>query len=84
MDNQAAFLELLSRRTRAAGVGERVHPRMETMSALPFGESSFDLLWVEGSIYNVGFGEGLAAWRTSRPNRTVAQVHRSQSAVWFA
>jgi ubiquinone/menaquinone biosynthesis C-methylase UbiE len=34
-----------------------------SMFALPFPDSSFDLIWCEGAIYIMGFERGLRAWR---------------------
>jgi predicted N-acetyltransferase YhbS/SAM-dependent methyltransferase len=34
-----------------------------SMVELPFTPGSFDLIWVEGAIYNAGFDHGLAYWR---------------------
>jgi SAM-dependent methyltransferase len=33
------------------------------MDALPFEERSFDAIWSEGAIYNMGFENGIRAWR---------------------
>ena len=33
------------------------------MDALPFEEQSFDAIWSEGAIYNIGFANGIQAWR---------------------
>lgn len=33
------------------------------MDALPFAADSLDLIWSEGAIYNMGFEEGIEAWR---------------------
>lgn len=46
-----------------AGRG-RVYPLTASMTALPFGEGAFDLIWSEGAIYNMGFASGVAAWRS--------------------
>jgi len=60
----------------------RVAPRCESpnvrsvladMSSLPFGDASFDLIWSEGAIYNIGFVEGLRTWRSLlRPHGVIA------------
>jgi SAM-dependent methyltransferase len=46
---------------------ENLHQRIETlaasMDALPFRDQSFDAIWSEGAIYNIGFAAGLKAWR---------------------
>jgi SAM-dependent methyltransferase len=34
-----------------------------SMDALPFEEQSFDAIWSEGAIYNIGFANGIKAWR---------------------
>lgn len=33
------------------------------MDQLPFQPESLDLIWAEGSIYNIGFERGLTEWR---------------------
>ena len=33
------------------------------MDALPFSPGEFDVIWAEGSIYNIGFERGLREWR---------------------
>ena len=33
------------------------------MDNLPFGPETFDLIWSEGAIYNIGFEQGLKEWR---------------------
>ncbi len=33
------------------------------MDALPFANDSFDLIWSEGAIYNIGFKKGIELWK---------------------
>jgi hypothetical protein len=33
------------------------------MESLTFKENSFDVIWSEGAIYNIGFEKGLSLWR---------------------
>ncbi|GAM56739.1 probable transcription regulator [Vibrio ishigakensis] len=33
------------------------------MGDLPFEEDSFDVLWSEGAVYNIGFETGIRDWR---------------------
>ena len=33
------------------------------MDALPFTDASFDVIWSEGAVYNMGFEAGIAAWK---------------------
>ena len=42
---------------------ENVSPIAASMDALPFPEKSFDVIWSEGAIYNMGFANGLAYFK---------------------
>lgn len=57
------MIEELEARMRRAGLGDRVTALVGSMDDLPFGDEEFDLIWAEGSIYNIGFERGLAEWR---------------------
>ena len=57
------FLETLAARAEKAGLAERVVPVEADMAALPVAAESVDLLWSESSVYNLGLGPGLRAWR---------------------
>lgn len=41
----------------------RVIAKEMTMENLSFDEKSFDVIWSEGAIYNIGFEKGLSQWR---------------------
>lgn len=57
------FLEALVKQAGEAGCADRIETRTESMDSLPFAEESFDLIWSEGAIYNMGFSNGIKAWR---------------------
>jgi SAM-dependent methyltransferase len=57
------FLDELERRAADAGLAERISALACSMDALPFDEQSLDLIWAEGSIYNIGFEQGVRDWR---------------------
>lgn len=63
VDNHRPFLEQLGRRATEAGFGSRIATQVADMSALPYPDSAFDVLWCEGAIFIVGFERGLRAWR---------------------
>ena len=42
---------------------KRVETLAASMDALPLAEQPFDAIWSEGAIYNIGFAEGIMAWR---------------------
>ncbi len=44
-------------------LGERMEGLVASMEDLPFEEQSFDAMWSEGAIYNMGFTKGIRAWR---------------------
>jgi SAM-dependent methyltransferase len=63
VDTHQPFLHELRRRADAAGCADRVSAVNASMTALPFHDESFDLVWSEGAIYIMGLREGLTAWR---------------------
>ncbi|MCE5338895.1 MAG: class I SAM-dependent methyltransferase [Methanomicrobiaceae archaeon] len=63
VDIHQPYLDGLARRAASAGVEERITTLRASMDSLPFPDASFDVLWAEGSIFVVGFAEGLASWR---------------------
>lgn len=65
VDILPSFLERLEEGARKLGSGSsaRIRTLRASMSALPFSDGEFDALWAEGSVYNMGFREGLSAWR---------------------
>jgi ubiquinone/menaquinone biosynthesis C-methylase UbiE len=58
-----AFLADLDRAIVRDGLEDRIEIREADMTALPFPEKSFDLIWSEGAIYIMGFDNGISAWR---------------------
>jgi ubiquinone/menaquinone biosynthesis C-methylase UbiE len=80
VDIHQPFLDDLARRAAAAGVGDRITTVRASMDDLPFEDASFDVLWAEGSIFIVGFEEGLRSWkRLLRPGGYLCLTE----AVWF-
>ena len=57
------FLDGLNERAAAAGVADRITTLGASMDRLAFDDASFDVLWSEGAIYNIGFRRGVAEWR---------------------
>ena len=78
------FLPEMIDRTIAAADGGGVLHRLETvvgdMREMTFPESSFDVIWSEGAIYNIGFESGLNEFtRFLKPRGYVAV----SDAVWL-
>lgn len=57
------FLDVLEIRAQGEGCAERITPLCASMDKLPFEEEQFDVIWSEGAIYNIGFQNGVAAWK---------------------
>jgi len=63
IDQLPPFLEQLDERARAAKLSDHIITVQASMDDLPYEDESFDLLWSEGAIYNIGFSNGLRSWR---------------------
>jgi SAM-dependent methyltransferase len=57
------FLHDLDIAAERENLRERIETLAASMDALPFEEQSFDAIWSEGAIYNIGFANGIKAWR---------------------
>lgn len=57
------FINIFNRNACALGLSDRVKGIVGSMDSLPFEKESLDLIWSEGSIYNIGFERGLNEWR---------------------
>jgi len=56
------FLDDLTVRARNASVEDRISALPCSMDELPFSDDEFDVIWAEGSIYNIGFEKGVSDW----------------------
>lgn len=57
------FIDLFDANAAALGLQHRVTGIVGSMDDLPFEDGELDLIWSEGSIYNIGFERGLKEWR---------------------
>jgi len=64
IDNHQPFLDELRCRAEVAGVSERIQVRLGDMGKVGSETSTFDLIWSEGALYNMGFLNGLSSLRT--------------------
>ena len=80
VDIHQPYLDELAWRAASAGVGERITTVRASMDSLPFPDATFDVLWAEGSIFVIGFWEGLVSWkRLLSPGGYLCLTE----AVWF-
>lgn len=61
VDNHQPVLDELQRRAEAAGVLDKITPRLGDMRNLNMERESFDLVWAESCLFVMGFAEGVAA-----------------------
>lgn len=53
----------LDARMKRTGLDGKVTSVVGSMDDLPFRDGELDIIWAEGSIYNIGFERGLTEWR---------------------
>jgi SAM-dependent methyltransferase len=63
IDNHPPFIDELKREAERVCVADRIDARVGDMKHLDVERGAFDLIWSEGSIFVVGFEEGLREWR---------------------
>jgi cyclopropane fatty-acyl-phospholipid synthase-like methyltransferase len=62
-DNSEEMIETLQQRVAERGLQQRITGVVASMDQIPFDGREFDVIWAEGSIYNIGFERGLNLWR---------------------
>ena len=63
VDFLSAFTDELAAAAAREALGDRIETQVASMEALSFEMQSFDAIWSEGAIYNMGFTRGIRAWR---------------------
>jgi SAM-dependent methyltransferase len=63
LDNHKSFLDRLRRDARTAGLERRIRTVHRSMKAMGFRDGSFDIVWSEGALYQMGFLKGLKRCR---------------------
>jgi len=75
------FLDVLVERARQRSVSDRITTQACSMDDLPFPAETFDMIWSEGAVYNIGFEQGVAYWhRFLRPGGFLAV----SEIIWLA
>lgn len=63
VDMLQEFLNKLQEEVDSKNLNNQVVTKQSLMDKLDFQEKSFDIIWSEGAIYNIGFEKGLLEWR---------------------
>lgn len=69
LDNHQEALDKLEAKAKEMDLINNIETENGSMFNLPYHEPSFDIIWAEGSIYIMGFEEGLKNWyKFLKPN----------------
>ena len=69
IDSYQPFLDRLRQRANDKGFAQLVRPHCMDIKDIPSVFPEIDLLWAEGSAYNIGFANALATWaKAIRPD----------------
>jgi len=63
VDIWSDFINKFNQNAKNKNLQDRIKGVVGNMENLPFQEEELDLIWTEGSIYNIGFERGLNEWR---------------------
>jgi SAM-dependent methyltransferase len=59
LDNYQPFLDILMQKAIEEGFDKRIIPKNQSMLEMDFDNNTFDIIWSEGSLYFMGFQNGL-------------------------
>ncbi len=62
IDLSPIFIDIFNVNTQKLNLQDRVNGILGSMDNLPFQNEELDLIWSEGSIYNIGFERGINEW----------------------
>jgi ubiquinone/menaquinone biosynthesis C-methylase UbiE len=80
VDASAVFIDELKAHAKQAGLEHLIIPIQGDMGKLDWSAGSVDLLWSEGSAYNLGFEQALKVWRPLLANGGIAVISELS---WF-
>ncbi|MEE8637809.1 MAG: class I SAM-dependent methyltransferase [Candidatus Margulisiibacteriota bacterium] len=64
LDNHQPFLDKINKDAKTFGLSPYIETLNQDMNTMDFKPESFDIIWVEGALYQMGFENGLKACRT--------------------
>lgn len=59
LDNYQPFLDILMSKVKEKSFDKRIIPKNQSMLEIDFNNDTFDIIWAEGSIFVMGFQNGL-------------------------
>lgn len=74
------FIDIFNRKAKELKLDHRVKGKIGSMDKLEYADETFDVIWSEGAIYNIGYARGLEEWnRYLRKGGYIAVTEAS----WF-
>ena len=64
LDRVPDFLEVLKEQSKKNELTHLIQVHLAEMDKMPFEPETYDLIWSEGAIYNMGFTYGLKNWQS--------------------
>ena len=75
IDIHQPYLDQLEKNAKKHNISHRIKAINKSMTEMDFSKESFDIIWAEGSIFIIGFEQGLIEWKKFiKPNGYLA-VH---------
>jgi len=75
LDTHQPYLDELERRAKEAKLNQKVKTLNCSMMNMDFPPESFDIIWSEGSIYIIGFENGVSEWKQLLKPRGFLAIH---------
>lgn len=63
VDFHRPYIDALQRKSKALGLTQQITALLGDMGKFQFQPQTFDVIWSEGAIYNIGFKAGLTMWK---------------------
>ncbi len=63
IDVYQPYLDTLKKNSDDRGLGQQITTKCTSMDDLPFSPGFFDIIWAEGSVFVMGFFEGISYWK---------------------
>lgn len=75
IDNHQPFLEQLKENAKKHNLAHRIKAINKSMFDMDFQKEYFDIIWAEGSIFIIGFEQGLKEWRKFVKSNGYLAIH---------
>ncbi|MFC1946030.1 SAM-dependent methyltransferase [Chloroflexota bacterium] len=81
IDIDQSALDRFAGRIQEAGLADRVQALYCSMADMDFAPESFNIIWTEGSIYAIGFANGLQEWKRFLTPNGFLVIHDEQGNI---